>query len=153
MVEEIINIFKKYNIYNSAVVASTYTEFLYIIKLRAPKIITALIVDEPENLYNNLVTSQFSKKFVIQKFSELFDKIYFFCVETWIPSFLGTEVLFIERSMISEQFIKKQRSKNRIICAWTVNEKSEILWMNKILKIPTITDKPSLISVLNNFYI
>uniref|UniRef100_A0A914YFR6 GP-PDE domain-containing protein n=1 Tax=Panagrolaimus superbus TaxID=310955 RepID=A0A914YFR6_9BILA len=42
-------------------------------------------------------------------------------------------------------FVQQQKSAGRHVCAWTVNDLTEMNWMRQTLSIPVLTDKPFLI--------
>lgn len=45
-------------------------------------------------------------------------------------------------------FVRQQLAAGRRVCAWTVNELSEALWMRKVLQIPILTDLPAMCAQL-----
>lgn len=149
MIDAIIKLFDKYNIYESAFVSSFHSDFLYMLKRRNPKIIIGLIWCEWNFSYMDCnATMPIYGNYFAQKFMEVVDKIYLLSVQTWLPSFIGTNILFVDRTFISSWYVKLQSSNNRRVCAWTVNNNTEILWMRKILDIPIITDHPHLTNTI-----
>jgi len=59
------------------------------------------------------------------------------------------DMILTERQEISQSFVNDQRDNGREVCAWTVNEVDELVWMRKSLQIPVLTDKPFLIDQIN----
>jgi len=76
--------------------------------------------------------------------AKLLDVIYLCSLLTWLPGFLGVDMLLTERRDISAHFIKKQQTAGRRVCAWTVNDLNEMKWMRNTLDIPVLTDVPGL---------
>lgn len=46
-------------------------------------------------------------------------------------------------------FVHQQRVSGRMVCAWTVNDINEMVWMRKTLEIPVLTDMPFLVNQIN----
>lgn len=87
-------------------------------------------------------------------FAKLMDVVYLYSLLTWLPGFLGVDMMltglslinpsdyftFLERRDISSTFVKQQEMAGRRVCAWTVNDLHEMKWMRNVLNIPILTD-------------
>jgi len=76
------------------------------------------------------------------------DILYVWSIKSWLPAFLGVDLVLTERNEISENFVRQQERNGRKVCAWTVNDVHEMVWMRKTLNIPFLTDKPFLAKIL-----
>uniref|UniRef100_A0A915N222 GP-PDE domain-containing protein n=1 Tax=Meloidogyne javanica TaxID=6303 RepID=A0A915N222_MELJA len=78
--------------------------------------------------------------------SMILDVIWIWCVKLWIPEFLGVDMVLTERREISPFYLKNMTARGFKVCAWTVNERNEMAWMSRELKIPFLTDAPYIAS-------
>jgi len=137
-------LFSKYNIYDTGIVCSFFPTVVYWIKRQQPQILTGLTWRRWFFSYSDLDATipRFSgARLLLAKF---IDVVYLWSVLTWLPGFLGVDMVLTERRDISSTFVKQQSLANRRVCAWTVNEQAEMAWMRSVLKIPILTDIPAL---------
>lgn len=150
MIDAIDKLFRQYDIYELAIVSSFYVNFLYLLKRRNPKIIIAFAWCKWTYSHTDCAgTTPVYKNYFIQKLMEGVDKIHLICAQTWVPSFVGATVVLVHRSFVSQSYVQSQKASNRRVCAWTVNDENEMLWMRKVLNISVITDRPHYASIFN----
>jgi len=144
LVVTLAQLFKQYDIYQSGIVCSFFPTVVYALKSQQPNILTGLT-------WRRWFFSYVDIEATIPRFTgarhllaTLLDTIYHWCVVTWLPSFLGVDMVLTERREISSTFVKQQALAGRRVCAWTVNDVREMHWMRDVLNIPFLSDRPAL---------
>jgi len=138
------HLFEKYDIYNSAIVCSFFPTVVYWVKRHQPRILTGLTWRRWFFSYSDLdaTVPRFNGSRLL--FAKLVDVAYLWSLLSWLPSFLGVDMMLTERRDISSTFVKQQELSGRRVCAWTVNDLHEMKWMRNVLDIPILTDVPGL---------
>jgi len=146
LADSLAALFQELDLYDSSIVCSFFPSVIYRIKRTDPMILTGLTWRRWFISFADLNAQQ-------QRFSGLkhylalvVDVLHYWGIHTWEPAFLGADMILTERQEISQSFVNNQRSNGREVCAWTVNEVDELLWMRNTLQIPVLTDKPFLIN-------
>jgi len=151
LVKILIEMFKKYQLFDVAVVASFNPIILYKLRKFDPKIVSLLLVKDDlfyflfhestslptmfENLPNSL-------KSFIKVNSKIIDFIYFNTLIYVVPSFVGAGVLGIYHDIFDKypNLMNDLERRGYGMVAWTVNEhkkKEKLMKMNKKLSILT----------------
>uniref|UniRef100_A0A183BQW5 GP-PDE domain-containing protein n=1 Tax=Globodera pallida TaxID=36090 RepID=A0A183BQW5_GLOPA len=63
-------------------------------------------------------------------------------IKIFLPQFVGADMVLIERGEIYGNFVEDMHNRGLRVCAWTVNDTNEMIWMAQKLKIPFLTDRP-----------
>ncbi|CAK5077518.1 unnamed protein product [Meloidogyne enterolobii] len=152
LVKLIALLFERYNLYNKAIVCSFFPTVVYRIKKENPNILTGITWRRWFITYEDIeFTVPRSSSKLIFFISMILDVIWIWCVKLWIPEFLGVDMVLTERREISPFYLKNMTARGFKVCAWTVNERNEMAWMSRELKIPFLTDAPYIAShVLKN---
>ncbi|CAD5207335.1 unnamed protein product [Bursaphelenchus okinawaensis] len=144
LVDQLEDIFARYDIYHLAIVCSFFPTVVYRLKRHSPKILTGQTWRRWFFSYKDLDATE--PRFVGPRLmlAMLVDVLYTWSLLTWLPSFLGVDMMLTERRDISSTFVKQQWLAGRRVCAWTVNDLSEAVWMRRVLNIPILTDLPAM---------
>uniref|UniRef100_A0A914HWR5 GP-PDE domain-containing protein n=1 Tax=Globodera rostochiensis TaxID=31243 RepID=A0A914HWR5_GLORO len=70
------------------------------------------------------------------------DSLLKWSIKIFLPQFVGADMVLIERGEIYENFVEDMHNRGLRVCAWTVNDSNEMIWMAQKLKIPFLTDRP-----------
>uniref|UniRef100_A0AC34QWH7 GP-PDE domain-containing protein n=1 Tax=Panagrolaimus sp. JU765 TaxID=591449 RepID=A0AC34QWH7_9BILA len=145
LVEQLNKLFDLYDLHEVGIVCSFFPIVVYRIKKLCPKILTGLTWRRWFYSYSDLEgrIPRFSGP--AHYLAVLLDVLNVWSIKSWLPSFLGVDMVLTERSEISNVFVQQQRDYGRYVCAWTVNDIDELNWMRRTLAIPVLTDKPYLI--------
>uniref|UniRef100_A0AC35TFP6 GP-PDE domain-containing protein n=1 Tax=Rhabditophanes sp. KR3021 TaxID=114890 RepID=A0AC35TFP6_9BILA len=148
LVDQLIKLFQTEELYGMGIVCSFFPHVIYRIKKADPKILIGLTWRRYFFSHSDIesVKPRFSGP--LHYGSMLLDVINVWALKTFLPSFLGADMLLTERSEISQSFVQDQKVYGRKVCAWTVNDLNEMRWMQSTLLIPVLTDKPFLIDDL-----
>ncbi|KAI6183303.1 Glycerophosphodiester phosphodiesterase 1 [Aphelenchoides bicaudatus] len=142
------HLFEKYQIYDSGIVCSFFPTVVYWIKRQQPQVLTGLTWRRWFFSYSDLEAEVPRFRGARLLVAKLVDVLYLWSVFTWLPGFLGVDMLLTERRDISSTFVKQQEIAGRRVCAWTVNDLNEMRWMRNVLNIPVLTDIPGLVGKL-----
>jgi glycerophosphoinositol glycerophosphodiesterase len=134
IVNQLVEIFKKYTLYDKAVVGSFNPYVLYYIRKQDPKIVTLLLVkeqllspffDESAEFVPKFVTKlPLPIRFLLKNISFGIDWMYFNLCKSVLPSFLGVGVLGFSYDLVesgkvnAESFLASGYQLN----TWTVND-------------------------------
>uniref|UniRef100_A0A0N5A517 GP-PDE domain-containing protein n=1 Tax=Parastrongyloides trichosuri TaxID=131310 RepID=A0A0N5A517_PARTI len=145
LVNQIVKLFKTENLYTTTIICSFFPQVIYKIKKADPRILVGYTWRRYFFSYKDIenTTPRFDSP--LHYLAVLVDIINVWGIYTFLPSFLGADMILTERSEISERFIINNAAVGRKVCAWTVNDLNEMRWMQNILQIPVLTDKPFLI--------
>lgn len=149
LVEQLNKLFDEYDLYETGIVCSFFPIVVYRIKKLCPRILTGLTWRRRFYSYCDLAATVPRFKGPAHYLAFTLDIFNVWSIKTWLPSFLGADMILTERADISETFVQQQRENGRYVCAWTVNDLHEMKWMRETLSIPVLTDKPFLIDQLN----
>jgi len=138
------HLFEKYQIYDTGIVCSFFPTVVYWIKRQQPQILTGLTWRRWFFSHSDLDATIPRFRDARFLFAKFVDVVYLWSLLTWLPSFLGVDMMLTERRDISSTFVKQQEMAGRRVCAWTVNDLNEIKWMRNVLDIPILTDVPGL---------
>uniref|UniRef100_A0A7E4V7N3 GP-PDE domain-containing protein n=1 Tax=Panagrellus redivivus TaxID=6233 RepID=A0A7E4V7N3_PANRE len=145
LVDQLNKLFDQYKLHADGIVCSFFPIVIYRIKKLCPQILTGLT-------WRRWFYSHTDLESRIPRFSGpahylavALDVLNVWGIKSWLPGFLGADMVLTERSEISQVFIDQQRAYDRRVCAWTVNDLNELNWMRQTLNIPVLTDKPFLI--------
>ncbi|KAL7080311.1 hypothetical protein ACQ4LE_000938 [Meloidogyne hapla] len=143
LVKLIVLLFERYDLYNKAIVCSFFPTVVYRIKKENPNILTGITWRRWFITYEDIeFTQPRSSSKLIFLISMVLDVLWIWCVKLWIPEFLGVDMVLTERREISPFYLKYMNARGFKVCAWTVNERNEMAWMSRELKIPFLTDAP-----------
>jgi glycerophosphoryl diester phosphodiesterase len=145
LVEQLNTLFDKYDLYETGIVCSFFPIVVYRIKKLCPKILTGITWRRWCYSFADLAGIVPRFKGPAHYLAMIIDVLNVWSIKTWLPSFLGVDMVLTERADISETFVQQQRAKGRYVCAWTVNDLTEMNWMRQTLSIPVLTDKSFLI--------
>ncbi|CAJ0948146.1 unnamed protein product, partial [Mesorhabditis belari] len=145
----IVELFSKYDLYQNSIVCSFFPWVVYRVKRADSRILTGLT-------WRNKFFSYKDEEMLNRRFDSfpkhytalLLDYIYQLSIKTFLPSFLGVELLLTNNHEISVGYVLRQRAKGLEVVAWTVNDVNEMHWMLETLKIPILTDLPYHIKTL-----
>ncbi|KAH7724323.1 Protein T12B3.3 [Aphelenchoides avenae] len=150
LVLKLEELFAEHDIYDWGIVCSFFPSVIYRIKRHNPRILTGLTWRRWFASFKDLEAKTPRYNGMSHYLAVLIDVVYVFCVKTWLPDFLGADMVLTERSEISAAFVERQLRNGRKVCAWTVNDVNEINWMRHTLEIPLLTDKPFLARKVDN---
>jgi len=142
------HLFEKYQLYDTSIVCSFWPTVVYWVKRQQPRILTGLTWRRWFFSYSDLDATVPRFRNARLMFAKFFDVIYVWSLLTWLPGFLGVDMMLTERRDISSTFVMQQGLAGRKVCAWTVNDLHEMRWMRNILNIPILTDIPGLVGEL-----
>ncbi|KAK0425810.1 hypothetical protein QR680_009399 [Steinernema hermaphroditum] len=145
LADRLAALFQELDLYDSAIVCSFFPSIIYRVKRTDPQILTGLTWRRGFIAYEDLQGRQARFSGLKHYVAVVADTIHAWGLHTWEPSFLGADMVLVERKEISESFVNDQRASGREVCAWTVNDVDEMIWMRNRLQIPVLTDKPFLI--------
>jgi len=135
-------------LYEMSIVCSFFPSVVYKIKRHNPKILTGLTWRRRFWSHEDIRAERPRfQSTIAHSLAIIFDALFIWSIHRWLPSFLGVELMLTERSEISESFVTHHRGCGRKVCAWTVNDRKEMMWMKESLRIPFLTDYPHLVSL------
>ncbi|GMT06761.1 hypothetical protein PENTCL1PPCAC_28935 [Pristionchus entomophagus] len=150
MVGIIIKFFEEYNLYNKAIVCSFYPWVIYKVKRASPGILTGLTWRQHFFAFSDL-DAQVPRYFGLSHFAAQFvDCTYLFMLKTWLPTFLGADMLLTNEKDVCPAYVNAMREKGMRVAVWTVNDIVQAQWMMGSLQIPILTDFPYLSKQLSN---
>ena len=144
MVTIIVDLFAKYNLYEKAVVCSFYPWVIYKVKKASPTIVTGLTWRQGFFGYSDLEKKAPRYTFLKQFTAELIDWVYLSALHSYLPTFLGADLLLTNEKDICPAYVNDCASKNLRVGVWTVNDINQAHWMLNTLNIPILTDFPFL---------
>jgi len=150
LVEQLNKLFDLYEIHDIGIVCSFFPIVVYRIKKLCPTILTGLTWRRWFYSYTDLEGKIPRFSGPAHYLAVLLDVLNVWSIKTWLPSFLGVDMVLTERSEISDAFVQQQKDYGRYVCAWTVNDPNEMSWMQHTLLIPVLTDRPYLIEKLKS---
>ncbi|CEF67945.1 Glycerophosphodiester phosphodiesterase 1 [Strongyloides ratti] len=148
LVDQLLKLFKSENLYNNTIICSFFPQVIYKIKSADPQILVGYTWRRYFFSYNDIQNLHPRFNFPLHYIALMLDFINIWSIKTFLPSFLGVDMLLTERSEISERFVTSNLAAGIKVCSWTVNDLNEMRWMQNILQIPILTDKPFLIEDL-----
>ncbi|KAE9553041.1 hypothetical protein FO519_003760 [Halicephalobus sp. NKZ332] len=148
LVEQLNKLFDRYELHNIGIVCSFFPIVVHRIKKLCPNILTGLTWRRWFYSYSDLEGKIPRFSGPAHYLAALLDVLNVWSIKSWLPSFLGVDMILTERSEISDVFVQQQRDYGRYVCAWTVNDLHEMKWMQHTLLIPVLTDRPYLIEKL-----
>lgn len=137
IIDEVIEMYKKYDLYQRASVGSFNPMVLYKLRARNPKIVTLLLVKK------HLVSAWYATdinstpkfladmnptlKSILYQISLGLDYVLFYSCKTWLPSFLGVGVLGVDINLIRDGDLSVETIQNQgyVVNVWVVNELKE----------------------------
>jgi len=143
---KLVKLFEKYDLYNSSIVCSFFPIIVYKVKHLNPNILTGLTWRRWFITYIDHEGKQARFAGIRHYIALIMDIMNVWSIKSWLPSFLGVDLILTERSEISAMFVHQQRVADRSVCAWTINDINEMIWMRKTLNIPVLTDMPFLVN-------
>ncbi|GMR62406.1 hypothetical protein PMAYCL1PPCAC_32601, partial [Pristionchus mayeri] len=150
MVGIIVKLFADYNLYNRAIVCSFYPWVIYKVKRASPGILTGLTWRQHFFAFSDL-DAQVPRYFGLSHHAATFvDAVYLFMLKTWLPTFLGADMLLTNEKDICPAYVNAMREKGMRVAVWTVNDIVQAQWMIGSLKIAILTDFPYLSTQLRN---
>uniref|UniRef100_A0A0N5B8J1 GP-PDE domain-containing protein n=1 Tax=Strongyloides papillosus TaxID=174720 RepID=A0A0N5B8J1_STREA len=148
LIDQLLKLFKSENLYNNTIVCSFFPQVVYKIKKADPRILIGYTWRRYFYSYQDIQNLKPRFGFPLHYLALLVDFLNVLSIQTFLPSFLGADMLLTERSEISERFVTSNLAAGIRVCSWTVNDLNEMRWMQNILQIPVLTDKPFLIEDL-----
>ncbi|CAJ0596706.1 unnamed protein product [Cylicocyclus nassatus] len=149
LVKIIDELFKKYQLYDKAIVCSFFPWVLYLVKQANHKILSGLT-------WRRRLLSYKDAENTVPRYSGpkhylfvLLDKIYVCLLQSVIPWFLGADLLLTSHLEISKTFVREQHNRGRHVVAWTINDIAEMHWMVDELQIPILTDYSSYVKIMD----
>lgn len=141
---KLVKLFEEHNLYDNSIVCSFFPKIVHKVKRLNPRILTGLTWRRWFITYKDHEGHE--PRFTGYKhyMALIMDTLNVWSIKSWLPSFLGVDMVLTERSEISSMFVHQQRHHGRVVCAWTVNDVNEMVWMRKTLDIPVLTDMPFL---------
>jgi len=149
LVSKLEELFEEHDLYDVGIVCSFFPTVVYRIKHHNPRILTGITWRRWFFSYQDIQCR--SRRYTSMPLHWLavgLDILYVWSIKSWLPAFLGVDLVLTERNEISENFVRQQEQSGRKVCAWTVNDVHEMVWMRKTLNIPFLTDKPFLAKIL-----
>jgi glycerophosphoinositol glycerophosphodiesterase len=144
LVIKLEELFAQYDLYNYGIVCSFFPSVVYRIKRHNPRVLTGLTWRRWFCSFTDLEAKSPRFTGIKHYIAMLVDVVNVWSINSWLPNFLGADMVLTERSEISKSFVDHQYRHGRKVCAWTVNDVNEINWMRHTLQIPLLTDKPFL---------
>jgi len=142
----LVKLFDEYDLYDTSIVCSFFHIITYKVKRLNPKILTGLTWRRWFITYTDHEGRDARFSGYKHYLALAIDTLNVWSIKSWLPSFLGVEMVLTERGEISAMFVHQQRQRGREVCAWTVNDINEMVWMKKTLEIPVLTDLPFLMN-------
>ncbi|CAI4222920.1 unnamed protein product [Auanema sp. JU1783] len=145
LVRELARIIQDKNLYTSAIISSFSPAVPYFVKKADPNILTGFT--NRRALYGFLTEDGSVDRGVWwnQWFLELMDDFLLLVLRSFLlPDFLGVDMLLLNHRDISHSIVTESAKRGMQVVAWTVNDKYEMNYMSKVLKIPFLTDIPKL---------
>ncbi|KAF8354663.1 hypothetical protein PRIPAC_96286 [Pristionchus pacificus] len=150
MVGIIVKAFEDYQLYNKAIVCSFYPWVIYKVKRASGGILTGLTWRQHFFAFSDL-DAQVPRYFGLSHYAAQFvDAVYLFMLKTWLPTFLGADMLLTNEKDICPAYVNAMREKGMRVAVWTVNDIVQAQWMMGSLQIPILTDFPYLSKQLGN---
>lgn len=144
LVDQIANLFQKYNLYDKAIVCSFFPWVVYRIKKGDQKILTGLTWRLKFWSYHDIENIRPRYSGPKQMLFEMIDVAHVWLLKKVTPWYLGADLLLTNNLDISQALIMDQRRRGMRVAVWTVNDMAEMHWMLKTLNIPILTDYPEL---------
>ncbi|GMT35592.1 hypothetical protein PFISCL1PPCAC_26889, partial [Pristionchus fissidentatus] len=150
MVGIIVKFFETYNLYQRAIVCSFYPWVIYKVKRASPGILTGLTWRQNFFAFSDL-DAQVPRYFGLSHYAaQMVDVSYLFMLKTWLPTFLGADLLLTNEKDICKSYVNAMRDKGMRVAVWTVNDIVQAQWMVGSLQIPILTDFPFCSTQLKN---
>ncbi|VDO31237.1 unnamed protein product [Onchocerca flexuosa] len=142
MISQIVSIISSNNLYGDVIVSSFFPWVPYAIKKIDPNILTGVTWRPYFATYKDLecLVPRFSglKHFL----ALLLDYINKKLLESFLPQFLGVEMLLLYEKEISSGLVNRMKDLDIQVVAWTVNDPRQMLYLVDTLEIPFLTDLP-----------
>lgn len=137
VVNEVLEAYNKYDLYNRASVGSFNPIPLYQIRSRNPKVVTLLLVKKHliSGWYSGDINS--TPKFLsemstfwkesLYQISLGLDYVLYYSCKTWLPSFLGVGVIGVDVNLITQGDVSvtSMQDKGYAVNAWVVNKQED----------------------------
>jgi len=146
---KLVKLFDEHDLYDSSIVCSFFPRIVYKVKRLNPRILTGYTWRRWFITYIDHEGRKPRFNGYKHYIALVVDTLNVWSIKSWLPSFLGVEMVLTERSEISSMFVHQQRHHGREVCAWTVNDINEMVWMRKTLEIPVLTDMPFLVNQIH----
>lgn len=148
MVSQIVEVIKKYNLYDEVIVSSFFPWVSYAIKKADPQILTGITWRSQFFSYYDLQHRR--RRFTGLKHyaAVLLDIVNVKLLHSILPKFLGVEMMLTHEKEISGSLVDKMKNQGIQVVAWTVNDKAQMLYYLDSLKIPFLTDDPRVFNEL-----
>ncbi|EFO16203.1 hypothetical protein LOAG_12305 [Loa loa] len=142
MVSQIVSVISSNNLYGDVIVSSFFPWVPYAVKKIDPNILTGVTWRPYVATYKDLECSipRFSglKHFL----ALLLDYVNMKLLDSFLPQFLGVEMLLLYEKEISSGLVDRMRDLDIQVVAWTVNDPRQMLYLIDTLQIPFLTDLP-----------
>jgi len=146
---KLARLFDEHDLYDNSIVCSFFPLIVYKVKQLNPRILTGLTWRRWFITYMDHEGREPRFTGIKHYVALVVDTLNVWSIKTWLPSFLGVDMILTERSEISSMFVHQQRSSGREVCVWTVNDVNEMIWMRKTLDVPILTDMPFLVNQIS----
>ncbi|CAI5449000.1 unnamed protein product [Caenorhabditis angaria] len=144
LVEQISELFVKYDLYDKAIVCSFFPWVVYLIKRGNQKILTGLTWRLKFWSFHDIENVQPRYSGLKQILFVGIDLLNVWLLKRFTPWYLGADLLLTNNLDISQALILDQRRRGIRVAVWTVNDVAEMHWMLQTLQIPILTDYPEL---------
>lgn len=149
MVSQIVSIIKDNDLYDEVIVSSFYPWVSYAVKKADPKILTGLTWRSCFFSYSDLENQNPRFAGLKHYAASLLDIVNMKALDAYLPAFLGVEMMLTHEKEISGSYVDLMSHMGVQVVAWTVNDKSQMLFYRNSLKVPFLTDNPSLYGELD----
>lgn len=114
MTDALDAIFRRYKIYDLAIVCSLYPKATYRLKRQNPQILVCMSWCRWVHSYNDLdgVMPLFNSV-VWHWLAVCYDTLYVWSASTWLASFLAADFVLVERSHVCESYVRYHQSRGR----------------------------------------
>lgn len=136
------DLFRKHTeLYERALVASFYPQFVYALRIRNPGIVTALTWRPGFVAYEDVerVRPRFKSPWA-HWMALAGDWMLDSALHSWLPHVTGVSAVLICKNTLSSEYVDGWRRQGVHVIAWTPNHPAEKEYFAKVLRVPIITD-------------
>ncbi|XP_065919934.1 glycerophosphodiester phosphodiesterase 1-like [Dysidea avara] len=124
------------SLYDRMIVCSFSPLLLLLVRLMDQKIPVAII-------HRRYPITTVMPRHVLKPLLPYIDGVILWCIHAWFVDLLGITLMLVHKDGLSWWYVEDWRRKNVNILAWTVNDKHEQAFCEKVLQIPFMTDHPT----------
>ncbi|VDK59178.1 unnamed protein product [Anisakis simplex] len=135
MISQIVNVISKNNLYDQVIVSSFFAWVPYAVKKADPKILTGVTWRPYFFSYSDIENKHPRFTGLKHYLAVLLDWINVKMIHSFLPQFVGAEMVLTQERDINGCFVDDMQKKNIQVVAWTVNDQRQMMHFVDTLKV------------------